>query len=242
MIYFLIPVFNEEKNIQNLFLDLSKVLPEHEKQYVFSDDGSTDKSIEEINRCFSQLKFTILSDGKNHGPGKAFNVGFEWIIKNSASEQDSVVTLEADNTSDLTVLPHLICLNKLGYSLVLASVYAQGGGFDRTSFFRKFISYVANLFFRFLFDVKVLTLSSFYRCYDINLLKKIYARTNGQIIREPGFICMLEILLKAIRIGAKIIEVPVILQSSKRVGKSKMNLMKTTFTYLRFLIEFSRNK
>ncbi|HWY13425.1 MAG TPA: glycosyltransferase family 2 protein [Bacteroidia bacterium] len=240
MIYVLIPIFNEEGNVENLHNELSTILPGEEKMFVFSDDGSTDKTIELLRSYFSNTNFTILGDGVNRGPGYAFNTGFEWILENSKNiENDIVITMEADCTSDIGILPHMLGINKMGYDLVLASVYAQGGGFDSTSFIRKFLSAIANLLFRFLFDLKVLTLSSFYRVYSLGLLQKI-KQNYPAIITEYGFICMLEILVKAMKQGAKIIEVPMMLRSKKRVGKSKLKVLKTTMAYFRFLL-FKKN-
>ena len=236
MIYILIPIFNEEGNVANLHRELSTVLPNEEKMFVFSDDGSTDKTIELLKSHFANTNFTILGDGTNHGPGYAFNTGFEWVLANCKNiESDIVITMEADCTSDITILPHMLGINKMGYDLVLASVYAQGGGFDSTSFIRKFLSSIANLLFRFLFDLKILTLSSFYRIYSVSLLQKI-KQNNSAIITEYGFICMLEILVKAIKQDAKMIEVPMLLKSKKRVGKSKLKVFKTTMAYFRFLL------
>ncbi len=236
MIYILIPIFNEEGNVANLHRELSTVLPNEEKMFVFSDDGSSDKTIELLKSYFSNTNFTVLGDGINRGPGYAFNTGFEWVLANSKNiENDIVITMEADCTSDISILPHLLGINKMGYDLVLASVYAQGGGFDSTSFIRKFLSAIANLLFRFLFDIKVLTLSSFYRVYSVSLLQKI-KQNNSAIITEYGFICMLEILVKAIKQNAKMIEVPMMLKSTKRVGKSKLKVFKTTMAYFRFLL------
>jgi hypothetical protein len=53
---------------------------------------------------------------------------------------------------------------------------------------------------------------------------------------------MVEILLKAIRADAKIIEVPMHLDSSKRKGKSKMKTFKTSMSYIRFLINDLKKK
>ncbi len=172
---------------------------------------------------------------KNHGPGHAFDKGFEWIINNSVEENDVVVTMESDSTSDVNILENMLQINNLGYDLVLASVYAQGGGFDKTSFFRKLISSVANLLFRYFFNLKVLTLSSFYRVYNVSLLRKIKSEY-GIIIKEKGFICMLEILLKSVNVNAKIIEVPMVLKSDLRQGKSKLKIVKTSYAYFKFLI------
>lgn len=237
MIYFLIPVFNEEKNIPLLFNELSSVLPDQEKFYIFSNDGSSDNTISCIQHYFQDVPYIILGDHKNRGPGYAFNVGFEWILNHSQSNDDVVITLEADTTSDISILPQMLAIHKQGYDLVLASVYAQGGGFDKTSFFRKIISFFANMMFRLFFNVKVLTLSSFYRIYSVALLKKVKS-TYGTIVSEYGFICMLEVLLKCIRCEARIIEVPMVLKSSKRKGKSKMKVLKTFYGYLAFLIKY----
>ena len=46
---------------------------------------------------------------------------------------------------------------------------------------------------------------------------------------------MVEILIKAIKLEAKIIEVPMLLNSENRKGKSKMKIFKTILSYLRFL-------
>jgi dolichol-phosphate mannosyltransferase len=235
MIYILIPIYNEEQNIPDLYKEVINILPDDDKYFVFSDDGSTDNSIFLLKDLFRNIPCVILGDGKNKGPGAAFNIGFEWILSNSISNNDIVTTMEADCTSDITLMPKMIAINKLGFDLVLASVYAQGGGFDKTNWYRKFLSSVANLLFRFLFDIKVLTLSSFYRVYSISLLKKIKFNYKD-IISENGFISMLEILVKASELKANIIEVPMILYSSKRKGKSKMNLIKTSIRYFSFMI------
>lgn len=241
MIYILIPIFNEEENIKNLYNELVGIDFVESVFYVFSDDGSTDNTNKKIAEFFTDDSYIILGDGKNYGPGNAFNTGFEWILQNSKSDNDIVVTIEADCTSDLNILNEMILLSQLKYDLVLASVYAQGGGFDSTNFFRKTISFIANLTFRTIFDIKVQTISSFYRVYRINILRKIKT-TEKNIIIERGFICMLEVLIKAIRLNAKIIEVPMVLHSSKRQGKSKMKIMKTTKEYLVFFFKLNRKK
>lgn len=235
LIYFLIPMYNEEGNLATLHDQLSKV----DKQgrtpfFVFSDDGSSDSSVEMVKELFADVQHEVLGDGSNHGPGYAFNTGFTWIVAHSKSEKDLVVTLEADNTSDLGILPQMLTIYDTGFDLVLASVYVQSGGFSKTTAFRKFVSFMGNMLMRLVFGIKVLTLSSFYRVYSVDLLRKISQR-NEEIINEKGFICMVEILIKSIRLNADIIEVPMTLNSDARVGKSKMKVFKTTVNYLKFM-------
>lgn len=233
MTYFLIPVFNEEQNLVLLYENLTKASPQS-SFYVFSDDGSTDQSAKVIKTRFEGRQFVILGDGSNHGPGHAFQVGFDWILAH-AQDSDKVVTLEADNTSDLDILPVMLTLADLKYDMVLASPYAQGGGFSRTTWLRKILSFIANMILRLIFDIKVLTLSSFYRVYRVTLLKHVNDRF-GVITGEEGFLCMLELLLKVISVRGQIIEVPMLLHSDKRAGKSKMKLIRTSLDYLRFLL------
>lgn len=237
MIFILLPIFNEAENIPNLFKELAELSLDDNFFYVFSDDGSTDRSYEVINSFFKDKPFVILGDGINRGPGFAFNSGFQWIISQSKSPEDIIVTMEADCTSDLSILPLMIFLCKSNYDLVLASVYAQGGGFEKTSYFRKLISTIANYSFRIIFDVHVQTLSSFYRVYRISLIKKLNSEFQQKILKENGFVSMLEILLKAIKNNASIIEVPMKLRSSKRIGKSKMKVFQTSIRYLQFLVK-----
>ena len=242
ILYYLIPTYNESDNIPELLSRITKINNIESTFYVFVDDCSSDNTLNILSSYLKSYKnFHIISKEKNQGPGHSFNLGFEWILSHSTSIDDIIITMEADNTSDISILPKMITISQLGYDIVLASVYAQGGGFDKTSFFRKTISLIANMLFRSIYGVKVLTLSSFYRIYSISILQKI-KQNNKQIIEEKGFICMLEILLKAIKEQASVIEVPMILKSEMRKGKSKMKIFKTTKAYLRFLLKKSIQK
>lgn len=239
MIYFLIPTFNEEQNIEKLYNTLVSELTDYQKFYVLSDDGSKDKTVSKIQELFKNANFIVLGDGQNRGPGAAFNSGFEWILNHSTDVNDKIITLEADNTSDTSMLYKMLKISELGFDLVLASVYAQGGGFNKTSFFRKFLSTVASIIMRFFFDLKILTISSFYRIYRVDTIRQIkeYYKT---IIEETGFTSVIEILIKAIKIRASIIEVPIVLYSQNRQGKSKMKVIKTTFSYFKFIFRNNR--
>ncbi len=233
-LFFLIPVYNEAENLDKLHASLSELKLDYEKTYVFVDDCSTDESVSKIQYLFRNESLTIIKKERNYGPGHSFNLGFERILMMSSSQDDLIITMEADNTSDLKLLPKMVSISQLGYNLVLASVYSQGGGFDKTSLFRRVVSFIGNSLFRILYSIKVSTLSSFYRVYHVTLVQKI-KRTFNTPITEDGFISMLEILLKAIRVDAEIIEVPMILCSQNRSGKSKMKVLNTILSYLGFL-------
>lgn len=237
---YLIPTYNEEGNLQTLYQNLIA----HQQNgieyfYLFVDDCSSDQSVQILEELFSELPHKVITKERNHGPGHSFNLGFEFLLKKyrEKTTEVRVITMEADNTSDIEILDDMISISDLGYDLVLASIYAQGGGFSETTFIRKVLSFGANMLFRSVFNIKTLTLSSFYRVYHLSLLKKI-KQTNQDIIRESGFICMLEVLLKSVDAKARIIEVPMMLHSDKRVGKSKMKILSNSLKYLQFLWSF----
>lgn len=235
MIYYLVPLYNEEANIPKLHAAFMKEREKYPIYFVFVDDCSSDSTVDLVRTTFGSDECTVLTKEQNVGPGHSFNMGFEWILER-CDPTDSIVTLEGDGTSDLAILPAMLDLSvKHKYDLVLASVYAQGGGFEKTSFFRVLISFVANLTMRSIFGIKVLTLSSFYRIYRAEILAKIKAE-KGHVVAQAGFICMLEALLNCIQQNASVIEVPMTLKSEERIGKSKMKVMKTSMDYLKFLL------
>ncbi|MBK9174888.1 MAG: glycosyltransferase [Flavobacteriales bacterium] len=240
MRYFIVPTYNEADNLSNLARDLSPFLAQADTWLVISDDGSSDATREIATQLFPSERLVVLGDGTNHGPGHAFNTAFDWVLTR-AKDEDMVVTMEADCTSDISILPDMLAIADLGYDLVLASVYAQGGGFDQTTWLRKLLSATANFIYRFIFDLKVSTLSSFYRVYRVGRLRAAKIRW-PRLIEESGFICMLELLVKLIRVEARVIEVPMVLASKKRIGRSRMKLMRTTVEYLRFLWRFRSEK
>jgi len=231
-----IPVYNESQNIKNLSKDLNCNLSKFNNFYLFVDDCSIDNTIDLIKKYFKENDYYIIKKDKNIGPGDSFNRAFNWILENIKENDFKIVTIEGDGTSDLSILPIMITLSDLGFDLILASIYAQGGGFSKTSIFRKIISFSANLFIRFIYSIRVLTLSSFYRVYNYDLLRKLKSKY-GKIINEKGFISMVEILLKSIKMNAKIIEVPMIMKSEKRRGNSKMKILKTSIDYISFFLK-----
>jgi dolichol-phosphate mannosyltransferase len=119
---------------------------------------------------------------------------------------------------------------------VLASVYLKGGGFSRTTWYRVGLSNLANGITRLALRLPFRTLTSFYRAYRWDALKKIADRFDP-LIEETGFICQVELLRKSRLAGLKILEIPTRVYSERRIGKSKMKLIKTAVEHLRFLLK-----
>lgn len=234
-IWVLLPVFNEAKGIIGWLTKIKLSCQEFgDVQFVISDDGSTDGLEYEISNWDKKNCCVILGDGSNRGPGAAFDLGFRYILAHGKSS-DWIVTLEADGTAELSMLPNMLIALK-EQDQVLASVYLEGGGFSRTTWYRVGLSNIANGLTRFALRLPYKTLTSFYRAYRWDAMKTLADRFDP-IIQETGFICQVELLHKSRIAGLKILEIPTRVYSERRIGKSKMKLMKTALEHLRFLMK-----
>ena len=83
-------------------------------------------------------------------------------------------------------------------------------------------------------------MSSFFRVYSARALRAGYERHGEGFIRESGFACKAEILMKLDALGAEVVEVPVDLDAARRNGASKLRIAPTITGYVRLLSRNSR--
>jgi dolichol-phosphate mannosyltransferase len=233
VIWFVIPAYNESENIASLVERLSPVVSSLEARVVFVDDGSSDDTVERIRVAARDLDCEIVRVRRNGGVGVALNTGIRHALE-QAADDDAIVTLESDNTSDLGDLPKMLALLDEGYDIVLASVYAPGGRLIGVSRFRLLASRAVSDTFRLLGGLRQIhTLSSLYRVYRVGMLRRAAATYGWLLVREPGFAASVELLLKLYHAGATIAEIPTVNDWTQRRGKSKMRLWPTVLAYFR---------
>ena len=241
MIFVVIPVYNEEPNIDGLLEGVRERLEPLGVRYriVVVDDGSRDRTAEKCraaSRPGSEIR--VVSHEVNRGPGAAFLTGFLDVLR-EADPLDVVVTMEGDRTSDEGILTRLLHrVWEEGDDIVLASCYLYGGGIKGTDLHRVGLSHIANGLIKKTLGLSGLaTLSSFYRAYQVSALRAIRARYGDTFIKSQGFECMVEILYRAAQLKLRVSEVPMVLDGSKRAGKSKMKILKTSLAYLRLIAQ-----
>ena len=83
----IIPVYNEEKTIRKILIDLPK---NEDIEIIVIDDNSLDNSIKEIDKVKKQYDIKLIRHKKNQGYGKAILMG----IKNSKGKV--IVTMDSD--------------------------------------------------------------------------------------------------------------------------------------------------
>ncbi len=75
----IIPLYNEEENIHVLYQELVKTLDSIKYNLIFVDDGSVDKSLEEITKLYKEDKkhVKVISFSRNFGKDAAIFAGME---------------------------------------------------------------------------------------------------------------------------------------------------------------------
>jgi len=232
---FVIPAYNEEENLPRLFADLEHrpSLFTDASRVILVDDGSEDATADLVRAYDGTLPLELVSLGSNQGPGAAFRAGFDQALAHCPDDA-MIVTLEADTTSDLDVLPDMVSRAADGAGLVLASVHG-GGRMINVSRWRRLLSAGASLVMRAALGLEAHTVSSFFRVYRVSVLREAVGRYGNDLIQEPGFACKAELLAKIARLGVRVEEVPVNLDATKRLGASRMKVMPTLSGYWRLM-------
>jgi dolichol-phosphate mannosyltransferase len=237
VIRFVIPAYNERENIPNLLADLAPRVHELGARVIFVDDGSSDGTSEMIEQHSDGLQVAIVRHKVNRGLGTAINSGLRAALGES-QDDDAIVTLEADNTSDLDDLPRMLERFNEGADVVLASVYAPGGRIVGVAPLRLAASKAVSNAFRYVGGLREIhTLSSLYRIYRAGTLRRAAETYGYLLVREPGFAANVELLLKLYNAGAQVAEVPTVNDWSRRLGQSKMNLRPTVLAYGRLVAD-----
>lgn len=238
----ILPVFNEEagiiKQIEVLISKLAQI--RYNFKIIIVNDGSTDRTGEILRRYIKKNNLILINHSKNLGVGRAFYSGFLKALQ-FVKDEDIVITLEADRTSDLSLLKTMIdCINDK-YQLVAASRLIKGGAYKGVPIHRKYLSIFLNYFMSLLYPIDgVFDYSGFYRAYKAEVIRKLFARYGKDFIRSKGFTVSCELILKIRKITNKIVQIPFIYRYDLKKSTSKLNILRTIFDYL-FLFIFGFN-
>jgi dolichol-phosphate mannosyltransferase len=100
-----IPLKNEEENIQELLEELAPIIRALEKPWelICIDDGSTDKTRQKLctlRKEYPEMRLLVFD--QNYGQSSAFDAGFR------AAKGDFVITLDGDRQNDPRDIPKLL--------------------------------------------------------------------------------------------------------------------------------------
>jgi len=229
--FVMLPCYNEERNLERLIPSINKAL--HTRmpyQIIAVDDGSTDETNGILYKLSEKYPIMVVEHKRNSGLASAFRTGLNLAMEH-ASAEDLIVTMDADNTHDPEYITHLADEAKRS-EVVVSSRYTNGGRQLHVASYRVALSRVLNLFIRILARVPVKDATSGYRCYRASALRKAMQVFGEKFIESKGFEVSCEILLKTYWCSGSVGEVPNTLDYSKKLGRSKIKMMPTIFSYI----------
>jgi len=221
-----VPLFNEEDNIEPLYLGLKEVLEDLDGDYeiIVVDDGSTDGSFQSLKRLHADdplLKVVRLR--RNFGQSAALAAGFD------RAGGRIIVTMDADLQNDPADIPNLLDKMDEGYDIV------SGWRVRRQDTFvsRRLPSSVANWLISSITGIKL---------HDYGCSLKAYRR---EVIQNVQLYGELHRFIPALAswMGVRVAEIPVS-HHPRRFGKSKYDLSRTIRVLLdlltvKFLLSYS---
>jgi glycosyltransferase involved in cell wall biosynthesis len=197
------PVYNEEDNLEPLYLELTEVLHSLKIPYeiIFIDDGSTDKSYQVLSMVQSKDRAVkVIQFRRNFGQTAAFAAGFD------AAQGDLILTIDADGQNDPHDIPHMVeTMEKGNYDFV------AGWRINRKEpYIRRILSQTANKLISRITQLEIHDRGCSLKLFKREIIKNI--RLYGQLHR---FLPEL-----ASSVGVNFVEIPVN-DRTRMSGKSK---------------------
>lgn len=226
-----LPAYNEAEALDEVLESISGALASRGWPYrvIVVDDGSDDGTAEIAERASSRLPVRLVRHDVNRGLGGALQTGLLQALRAGGV----IVTMDADNSHDPEVIADLMKRLADGYDVVVASRFRKGAVRSGIPPHRQLLSAGASLFLRLSCPVRnVRDYSSGYRAYRASAIRRV-VETHGErrFIREPGFACMVELLLDLTAAGATVSEVPIVLRYDQKRSASKMRVLSTVRRY-----------
>jgi len=220
--------YNENVKIERT---LSRFPAERDFELMVVDDGSTDDSLERIQK-FPGVH--IVRHGKNMGAGASIRTMHRYALENG---YDVVALVAGNDKDDPMLVPRLLQpILEEGYSFVQGSRYLKGGDYGKIPFYRVIATkYVHPLLFSLASRHWVTESTNGFRAYRTSLLR------DPRIDLDQDWLDKYELepylYFKAIRLGYRVKEVPVTkFYPPKAEGYTKMKPITGWWSILRPVI------
>ena len=209
----LVATYNERENLEPLFTRLRHVAPGLDILVV--DDDSPDGTGELAERLGQTMgRIWVLIRRGERGLGGALVAGFRWALERG---YEAVLTIDADLSHQPEELPRLLEA-AVEADLVVGSRFAPGGKVEGLTWVRRLFSRAVRAVCRLLLGIRLRDVGSNYRYYRGELLRRLELDR----VRSSGYSIQEELLFRARRAGARIVEVPITF-ARRGAGESKVS-------------------
>jgi dolichol-phosphate mannosyltransferase len=236
MISIIIPLFNEQDNVDVYITELFPVIDKIAEQcgesfeYILVDDGSSDDTLKRLSRIAKgRPDVIVLHHEKNSGMGAAIKTGIARSQGNLIITMDSDLTFRPCDVKDL-----IVAYRRTGADCVSGSPYLKEGLMEEVTPLRLFMSRSVNFLYRVLLGGDISCVSPIFRLYREEIFYDLEISSNNFEINA-------EIISKLLIGRKKVVEVPVPLLKRKH-GSSKIRFAKEIRNYLWLLLKIFRTK
>jgi len=217
----IIPVFNEEKNIEDILLRTNAVMESLEIPYeiIVVDDGSTDKT----GWLASRHKARVLNNGTNQGKGYALRKGLR------SANGNIVVTMDGDGSHRPEDIQDLLTPLLNGADIVIGSRFA--GKIEKGAIKRLHVvgNHLFNVLIMLLTRKLVTDSQSGFRAYKKEVIEKIKIVSRGYDVET-------ELTVKALKRGFVVQEKPITCERRKG-GYTKLDFFLDGFKILKAILK-----
>ena len=220
----ILPTFNESENIEKIILSiLDERLP---VDILVVDDESPDGTSEIVKRIAKKHKnVKLLYKTTDKGFAKAYISGFHYALDNGYWY---VIQMDADGSHQPKFLKDLFdAAAKNNY--VIGSRWTRGGSVVNWPLKRKILSLGGNLYSRIMLRSSVKDITGGFKMFSTYILSKM----NIDDIKVKGYSFQVELMLRARKAGANIIEVPIeFVEREKGYSKMSADIVKEALVYV----------
>ncbi len=222
-----VPAYNEAQNIRRIPGELIPVMKKLGIKYeiIIIDDGSRDGTLAEARKIAARYKTVrVVKHPRNLGLAEGLRTGIKHMRGNVA------VFLDSDFTFHPREIPKLY--RKYRETKCDCVIGSHFRGSTDVAFHRLFLSRGVNKLYSLLLRKNISTVSSMFRLYRTEELKKLK-------LTSTGFSISAEILVKMLQNKCRIEEVPVKL-TTRIYGVSKINNRKEFVNHVKMLSKIAR--
>ena len=138
----------------------------------------------------------MLRHPENRGLGAGLRTGIYWCLDH-ATDEDVIVTLDADNTHPPALIPTLVSELDEGYDLAIASRYRAGAEVHGVPGYRRALSDVRRVVFQGLYPIPgVRDYTCCFRAYRAPMLKRARLAYGDELCTARGFEAVMDLLLR----------------------------------------------
>jgi dolichol-phosphate mannosyltransferase len=209
-----VPTLDEADNIEALLRGIRGAAPGVDVLVVddASPDGTADLA-EALGRRLGSV--TVVRRIGEKGLGAAYRDGFHYGL---ARGYDAIVEMDADLSHDPATIPALVGALDTGADLAIGTRYIPGGATPGWPLHRRVLSRAGGEYARRLLHLPAHDPTSGFRAFRTDLLRVCELET----VSAQGFAFQLEMLHRATRLGARVVEVPIVFRD-RTAGESKLS-------------------